>query len=88
MRRAVEIAIRVMRKFWREPPENHEFPFLEDWFRDFQKAEKINFAPAYIEKARKYFAELNAAIAPKTLLARRFSSRKYFVSRARTVSGD
>jgi streptomycin 6-kinase len=66
--RAVEIAIRVMRKFWREPPENHGFPFLEDWFRDFQKAEKINFAPAYIEKAQKYFAELNAAIAPKKLL--------------------
>jgi len=66
--KAVETAIEVMRKFWRKAPENHDFPLLEDWFAGFRQAEKINFAPGYIEKAQRLFAELNSSPAPKTLL--------------------
>lgn len=65
---AVEIAIEVMRKFWQTPPDNHDFPFLEDWFKGFRQAEKINFAPDYIKKAQRFFTELNSSPAPKTLL--------------------
>lgn len=66
--KAVEIAVEVMRKFWSAPPERHDFPFLEDWFAGFRKAEKVDFAPVYIEKARRFLAEINSSPAPKTLL--------------------
>jgi streptomycin 6-kinase len=66
--KAVETAIEVMRKFWQAPPGNHDFPLLENWFAGFQKAEKAGFAPVYIEKARRFLAELNSSPAPKTLL--------------------
>jgi streptomycin 6-kinase len=66
--KAVETAIEVMRKFWRKPPETHDFPLLEDWFRGFRQAEKVDFAPGYIEKAQRFFDELNSSPAPQTLL--------------------
>jgi streptomycin 6-kinase len=66
--RAVETAIEVMRKFWRKPPGRHDFPLLEDWFAGLRQAEKTDFAPRYIEKAQRFFAELNSAPAPKMLL--------------------
>lgn len=67
-RKAVEIAIEVMRKFWREPPPNHDFPLLEDWFKDFERASETGFAPDYIKKARRFFEELNSAPDAKMLL--------------------
>ncbi|HEX8369494.1 MAG TPA: aminoglycoside phosphotransferase family protein [Pyrinomonadaceae bacterium] len=66
--KAVEIAIRVMRDFWQEAPENIEFPRLEEWFEGLRKAEKIGFAPEYVKKARRFFDELMSVSAPKTLL--------------------
>ena len=66
--KAVEIAIRVMRDFWREPPENIEFPRLGKWFDGLREAEKIGFAPEYVKKARRFYDELNAATRTKTLL--------------------
>ncbi|HEY0049502.1 MAG TPA: aminoglycoside phosphotransferase family protein [Pyrinomonadaceae bacterium] len=65
---AVEIAVKVMRDFWRQAPENIEFPKLEKWFEDLQAAEKIGFAPEYVKKARRFFDELMTASAQKTLL--------------------
>jgi streptomycin 6-kinase len=66
--KAVEIAIQVMRDFWRKAPENIEFPRLEKWFDGLERAEKIGFAPEYVKKARRFFDELNAATETKTLL--------------------
>ena len=56
--KAVETAIFVMRKFWRKPPENHDFPSLEKWFDGLKEAEKINFAPDSVKKARRFFEKL------------------------------
>lgn len=58
-KKAVEIAIKVMRRFWQKPPSNHKFPKLENWFDGLNKAEKINFAPEYVGKAQRFFSELN-----------------------------
>ncbi|HSK71137.1 MAG TPA: aminoglycoside phosphotransferase family protein [Pyrinomonadaceae bacterium] len=65
---AVKTAIEVMRKFWQNPPENHNFPTLEKWFEGFIEAEKINFAPNYVKKARMFFDELTANSKQQTLL--------------------
>ena len=56
--RAVDEAIKVMRKFWRVAPKDNNFPKLEDWFQGFEKAEKTEFDKSYIAKARKFFDEL------------------------------
>ena len=56
--KAVETAIKVMRAFWRKAPENSKFPRLEDWFKNFEKAEKTEFPSIYIKRARKFFDEL------------------------------
>jgi streptomycin 6-kinase len=66
--KAVGIAIKAMRGFWREPPETSEFPRLEQWFEGLQIAEKINFAPEHVKKARRFFDELNSSTKAKTLL--------------------
>ena len=66
--KAVGIAVDAMRKFWRKPPEKHDFPMLEKWFDGFKRAEKINFAPEYVSKAQAYFIELNSASESKVLL--------------------
>jgi streptomycin 6-kinase len=67
-KKAVEIAINVMRKFWRKPPARNDFPKLEDWFKGFENAEKTEFASDYLKKARGFFEELTALSAQKTLL--------------------
>lgn len=66
--KAVEIAIATMSKFWRKPPENHDFPMLEKWFDGLAKAERVNFAPEYTIRARKFFEELNAPADSRMLL--------------------
>ena len=66
--KAVAIAIETMSKFWRKPPENHDFPILEKWFDGLVKAEKINFAPEYTKKARTFFENLNSPLESKMLL--------------------
>jgi streptomycin 6-kinase len=65
-KKAVEIAIETMRRFWREPPADYDFPTLEMWFDGLNQAEKLKFAPEYVRKARRFFDELNSA--PQALL--------------------
>jgi streptomycin 6-kinase len=60
-KKAVEIAIEVMRSFWQKPPENNDFPTLEGWFDGLKIAEKTDFDFAYTAKARHFFEELNSS---------------------------
>lgn len=57
--KAVETAIEVMRAFWQKPPEDINFPALEDWVKGFDKAEQTEFPASYIKKARRIFDDLN-----------------------------
>lgn len=66
--KAVEIAIKTMKKFWRKPPENHDFQMLEKWFDGLMEAERINFAPEYTRKALTFFEKLNAPADSQMLL--------------------
>ena len=64
----IDIAVDLMQKIWRVPPAGHSFPNLEDWFRNgFEKARKTNFPPEYINKAGRFFEELNSAGRPLLL---------------------
>jgi streptomycin 6-kinase len=57
---AVEVAIDIMQKLWRKPPDGNAFPRLEDWFNNcFEKAPHTEFPPEYVKKAAAFFKELN-----------------------------
>lgn len=59
---AVDVAIGVMQKLWREPPSENSFPKLEDWCKNgFRKAENANFAPESVRKAGRFFEELHSS---------------------------
>ena len=49
-----------MRELWREPPDDHSFQKLEDWFDGLKRAEKTDFYSANLKKARKGYEELAA----------------------------
>lgn len=66
--RAITIAIQVMRKIWREAPENDSFQKLEDWFQGFERAGKTEFSGEYLKKAQRIFEELSARSTQKMLL--------------------
>ena len=66
--KAVAIAIETMSKFWRKPPEKHDFPMLEKWFDGLKEAGRINFAPEHTKKALAFFEELNSPADSKMLL--------------------
>ncbi|MCA1623809.1 MAG: aminoglycoside phosphotransferase family protein [Acidobacteria bacterium] len=55
---ANQIAIDIMRRLWREPPENQDFPTLESWIKGFEKAENSSFPAQTVKKAQSYFDEL------------------------------
>jgi len=59
--KAVEIAIEILRKIRRKPPENHNFVLLENWFAGFAKAEVTNFPKDVLKKARGFYDELSKA---------------------------
>jgi len=65
---ATSIAIGVMRKIWRTPPKNHDFPMLEKWTDGLKRAAKTEFPIQFIRKAQDYFEELNAPSKQKFLL--------------------
>lgn len=65
---AVEIAIEVMRKLPRNPPDKSEFVNLETWINALNRAVKINFEPEKVCKAQKFFAELVEPFERKILL--------------------
>jgi streptomycin 6-kinase len=56
--KAVEIAIRVLRKIKQEQPPKHEFMPLENWFRGFQQAKNTNFPAQAVSKAYGFYNEL------------------------------
>jgi len=57
---AVDVAIDIMQKLWRGPPDGNTFPRLEDWFNNcFEKAVDTEFPPKYVKKAAAFFEELN-----------------------------
>lgn len=57
--KSVVIAIEVLRKIRRKPPEKHNFIKLEDWFKGFEKALNTNFPAQAVGKARKFYEELS-----------------------------
>jgi streptomycin 6-kinase len=58
---AVDVAIDIMQKLWREPPAGNTFPRLETWFNNcFENAADTEFPREYIKKAAAYFQELNS----------------------------
>lgn len=57
--KSVEIAIEVLRKIRRKPPDKHNFIKLEDWFAGFEKARNTNFPAQAVGKARKFYEEFS-----------------------------
>lgn len=58
--KAVDVAIGVMQKVWRAPEPGDTFPKLEDWFDNgFRNATDAGFAPEFVQKASRFFEELN-----------------------------
>lgn len=65
----ISIAIDLMWKIWRDPPDGHNFPRLEDWFQGgFGKALNTGFPKEYIRKAGGIFEELNSSSGRRVLL--------------------
>jgi streptomycin 6-kinase len=59
---AIDVAIDIMQKLWREPPQGNTFPRLETLFNNcFEKAPKTEFPLEYVKKAAAFFQELNSA---------------------------
>jgi len=65
---ANQIAIDIMRRLWRKPPESHDFPMLENWIKGFEKAENTRFPAQAIKKAQSFFDELLALSKNKFVL--------------------
>ena len=65
---ATRIAIEVIQRLRCKPPETGAFPALENWMNGLQTAEKVNFAPRLVAKARNYFEELSDASEQNLLL--------------------
>ncbi|CAN5757862.1 N/A [soil metagenome] len=56
----VEIAINLMKKLHRKPPESSEFILLEKWFENFfSGAENSEFSDYYLNKTKEIFYELS-----------------------------
>lgn len=66
--KAVEIAVEVMLKLPRNPPDKNKFINLETWIDGLRKADKIGFAPEKVVKAQQFFAELVEPFDKKILL--------------------
>lgn len=65
---ATRIAVEVIRRLHCKPPETVEFPTLESWMDGLRTAQKVNFAPRRIARARRYFEELSGASEQNLLL--------------------
>lgn len=66
--RATEIAISVMKGFWREAPVNAKFVNLEKWTEGLRRADETVFPQMSLKKARNYFMELIATSQKSFLL--------------------
>ena len=71
---SVGVAADVMRRLWRPPPEDHSFPTVSDWGRDFHLLRErfggtTGLFPAYlVERAEAVFEELGASMGPALVL--------------------
>jgi len=65
---AVTIAIKIMRKILKEPPEISAFRRFEDWFEVFEKAANTKFPDEFISKASRFYEELSSASKRKFLI--------------------
>ena len=66
--RAVRIAVQVMRKLPRQPPNKREFINLESWIDELERAVAVGFEPEKVAKAQRLFRELVAPFENKILL--------------------
>ncbi len=66
--KVVKIAVALMKRLPRYPPDKTEFINLETWKSGLDKAAKINFEPDEVAEAQKYFAELGEPFEKKILL--------------------
>jgi streptomycin 6-kinase len=66
--KAVEIAIEVLKKLPRNPPDKTQFINLETWIDGLNRAVKAGFAPEKVSKAQAFFAELIEPFEKKILL--------------------
>lgn len=57
---ATAAAIELMKSFWREPPNDNDFPSLENWIQGLNQAEKTIFPQQFIIEARRNFDELSS----------------------------
>jgi streptomycin 6-kinase len=70
----VEIATDTMRSIWREPPLQHNFRTLEDWFAAFERLRATfgggtgPFDPAIIARAESTFRQLSATTTRRVVL--------------------
>lgn len=67
-RKAVEIAVELMKKLPRNVPDKRRFINLESWIKGLRRAVKANFEPAKVAQAQKFFGELGEPFAQKILL--------------------
>jgi streptomycin 6-kinase len=66
--KAVEIAIEVLKKLPRNPPDKTQFINLETWIDGLNRAFKAGFAPEKVSKAQEFFAALIEPFERKILL--------------------
>lgn len=66
--KAIEIAVEVMKKLPRNPPDKSKFINLESWINGLNRAAEENFALEKVGKARKFFAALVEPFERKILL--------------------
>jgi streptomycin 6-kinase len=70
---ATRIAAALMRRLWRQPPENHPFPSLETWFEAFKRlrtrfgGDTGPFPSKLITEAEEVFADLSAS-SPRSVI--------------------
>ena len=67
-RRAVEIAVEVMQKLPRQPPNKSDFINLENWIDGLTRAGKVGFESEKVGRAQKFFGGLNEPLEKKILL--------------------
>lgn len=66
--RAVEIAVKLMERLPRNPPDKSKFIDLESWIEGLDRAVKAGFALEKVERAQQFFAELGEPFEKKVLL--------------------
>ena len=66
--KAVNIAVDVMQKLPRQPPNKAEFVNLQSWIDELNRAVAVGFEPEKVARARRFFGELVEPFGNKVLL--------------------